>query len=120
MIMADKQVLSLALRNLISNAIKYSFEGGKVLVSADKQEHMVVISISDQGKGMSELTLERLVNHEESLTSEPGTGNEMGTGLGLRVSRDYLAQMGSDLRIESAPGKGSTFRIVLNNGKLPS
>ena len=118
MVMADKQVLSLVLRNLISNAIKYSFESGKVVVSADKQNGFVVLSICDEGKGMSQLTLERLVNHEESLSSEPGTGNEMGTGLGLMVSRDYLAQMGSELRIESVLGKGSTFRVILHDAEL--
>jgi len=109
---ADKHVLSLALRNLISNAIKYSFENGKIRISAHKIDGHVSLSISDNGTGMSESTLTRLLQ-QEALTSELGTGNEMGTGLGLMVSREYLLKMGSDLTVESTVGKGSTFRISL-------
>jgi signal transduction histidine kinase len=109
---ADKHVLSLALRNLISNAIKYSFENGKIRISAHRIDGHVSLSISDNGKGMSESTLTRLLQ-QEVLTSELGTRNEMGTGLGLMVSREYLLKMGSDLTVESILGKGSTFRIRL-------
>ena len=109
---ADKHVLSLALRNLISNAIKYSFENGKIRISAHKIDGHVSLSISDNGTGMSESTLTRLLQ-QEALTSELGTQNEMGTGLGLMVSREYLLKMGSDLTVESVLGKGSTFRISL-------
>jgi len=109
---ADKHVLSLALRNLISNAIKYSFENGKIRISAHKIDGHVSLSISDNGTGMSESTLTRLLQ-QEALTSELGTGNEKGTGLGLMVSREYLLKMGSDLTVESILGKGSTFRIRL-------
>jgi signal transduction histidine kinase len=58
--------------------------------------------------------LSRLLQHEEVLNSQVGTGNEMGTGLGLMVSREYLLKMGSELKIESVEGKGSTFKIFLN------
>ena len=112
---ADKHVLSLVLRNLISNAIKYSFENGKVRISAHKIDGHISLSISDNGTGMSESTLTRLLQ-QEVLTSELGTGNEMGTGLGLMVSREYLLKMGSDLTVESVLGKGSTFRISLVSG----
>ena len=109
---ADKHILSLALRNLISNAIKYSFENGKIRISADKIDGRISLAISDNGTGMSESTLAKLLR-QEALTSEVGTGNEMGTGLGLMVSREYLLKMGSDLTVESILGKGSTFRISL-------
>jgi signal transduction histidine kinase len=109
---ADKHVLSLVLRNLISNAIKYSFENGKIRISAHKIDGQVSLSISDNGTGMSESTLTRLLQ-QEALTSALGTQNEMGTGLGLMVSREYLLKMGSDLTVESVLGKGSTFRISL-------
>jgi two-component system, sensor histidine kinase and response regulator len=110
---ADKQVLSLALRNLISNAIKYSFENGIVSISAHKVDNHVSLSISDNGRGMSESTLTKLFQ-KEGLASEAGTRNEMGTGLGLMVSREYLLKMGSELAVESVLGKGSTFRISLH------
>jgi signal transduction histidine kinase len=109
---ADKHILSLALRNLISNAIKYSFENGTISVSANQVDGHVSLAISDNGTGMSESTVTRLLKREE-LTSEPGTQHEMGTGLGLMVSREYLLKMGSALTVESALGKGSTFRISL-------
>jgi signal transduction histidine kinase len=111
---ADKQVLSLALRNLLSNAIKYSFHKAVITVSADQTDGHVLLSISDTGTGMSKATLSRLLQHEEVLNSQVGTGNEMGTGLGLMVSREYLLKMGSELKIESVEGKGSTFKIFLN------
>jgi signal transduction histidine kinase len=111
---ADKHVLSLVLRNLISNAIKYSFENGKINISAHKVNGHVSLSISDNGKGMSESTMTRLLRKED-LTSELGTRNEMGTGLGLMVSREYLLKMGSELTVESVLGKGSTFRISLES-----
>jgi signal transduction histidine kinase len=110
---ADKQVLSLALRNLISNAIKYSFENGIVSISAHKVDNHVSLSISDNGRGMSESTLTKLFQ-KEGLASEAGTRNEMGTGLGLMVSREYLLKMGSELAVESVLGKGSTFKISLH------
>jgi signal transduction histidine kinase len=113
-VQADKQVLSLVLRNLISNAIKYSFESGKITISAQRINAHVSLSISDNGTGMSESTLTRLFQRE-GLTSELGTRNEMGTGLGLMVSREYLLKMGSELRVESVLGKGSTFRISLES-----
>ena len=69
---ADKHVLSLVLRNLISNAIKYSFENGKIRISAHKIDGHVSLSISDNGTGMSESTLTRLLQ-QEALTSELGT-----------------------------------------------
>jgi len=109
---ADKHILSLVLRNLISNAIKYSFENGKISISADNIDGHVSLSISDNGTGMSESTMTRLLQRED-LASELGTQNEMGTGLGLMVSREYLLKMGSDLTVESVLGKGSTFRISL-------
>ena len=109
---ADKHILSLVLRNLISNAIKYSFENGKISISADKIDGHVSLSISDNGTGMSESTMTRLLQRED-LASEVGTQNEIGTGLGLMVSREYLLKMGSDLTVESVLGKGSTFRISL-------
>jgi signal transduction histidine kinase len=109
---ADKHILSLALRNLISNAIKYSFDNGTISVSAQKIDGTVSLSISDNGIGMSESTMSRLLQPED-LTSELGTRNEMGTGLGLMVSREYLLKMGSALTVESVLGEGSTFRISL-------
>jgi signal transduction histidine kinase len=63
---------------------------------------------------MSESTMTRLLRKED-LTSELGTRNEMGTGLGLMVSREYLLKMGSELTVESVLGKGSTFRISLES-----
>ena len=109
---ADKHILSLVLRNLISNAIKYSFENGTINVSAQKIDGHVSLSISDNGTGMSESTMTKLLQRED-LASELGTRNEMGTGLGLMVSREYLLKMGSALTVESVLGKGSTFRISL-------
>lgn len=112
MINSDKNIINLVLRNLISNAIKFSFEGGEIKVLVKPSAHSMLIQVQDQGVGMDEVTL-RMLQAPELAVSSSGTGDEKGTGLGLALCREYLQKAGGQLTIESALGKGSTFNIRL-------
>jgi signal transduction histidine kinase len=109
---SDRNILNLVLRNLISNAIKFSFENGKIDINVKENNNELLIQVKDQGVGMDEETLETLLA-PELVISTAGTGNEKGTGLGLALCRDYLQKAGGELTVESEKGAGSTFNITL-------
>ena len=109
---ADENMLATILRNLVSNGVKYSQRGGKVLVEASAGPEGTKIAVIDQGLGMDEATRERLFD-PTVLKSRPGTAGEKGTGLGLQVVKDFVERHGGKLGVESRPGEGSSFSFVL-------
>jgi signal transduction histidine kinase len=109
---SDRNILNLVLRNLISNAIKFSFEGGKIEILVKEGKEKLMIEVQDQGVGMDDETLETLLA-PELVVSTSGTGNEKGTGLGLALCRDYLRKAGGELTVDSEKGVGSTFCITM-------
>jgi signal transduction histidine kinase len=109
---SDRNILNLVLRNLISNAIKFSFEGGKIEILVKEGKEKLMIEVKDQGVGMDDETLETLLA-PELVVSTSGTGNEKGTGLGLALCRDYLRKAGGELTVDSEKGVGSTFCITM-------
>jgi signal transduction histidine kinase len=110
---SDRNILNLVLRNLISNAIKFSFEGGRIDVLAKRINSATLVQVKDEGTGMDEETLDTLLADELSLSSVAGTRNEKGTGLGLALCREYLEKAGGQLTVESVKGQGSTFNILI-------
>jgi len=100
------------IRNLISNAIKFTPQGGKVDVEAKIKVDFVEVSVSDTGVGMSKETIEKLFKIETSFTSR-GTENEKGSGLGLMLCRDFVEQHGGTIWAESEKGKGSKFTFSI-------
>jgi signal transduction histidine kinase len=109
---SDRNILNLALRNLISNAIKFSFDHGEVRIHASLNGKQLTIRVKDHGAGMDEETLKALT--EPELTMSIGnSAKEKGTGLGLLLCRSYLEKAGGQLAVESVSGKGSTFDILL-------
>lgn len=111
-VFADREMVSTVLRNLISNAIKFSHPGNQVILSAQEQEKMVVFTISDNGVGIPARIKEQLFNSND-IYSSPGTSNERGTGFGLLLSKDFVEQNGGQIWVESEAGKGSTFGFTL-------
>jgi|GEM_PF-398866 len=109
---ADREAILLIVRNLLSNAIKFSRRGGTVLIRAQEEKGEWLLAVRDDGIGMDDTQL-RLLFDDASLDTLPGTEGEKGAGLGLMVSRRFLQLSGGRLRVESAPGKGSTFYIHL-------
>ena len=100
------------LRNLLSNAIKFTNENGEIQLRAQKDERGVLITISDNGIGMSKKKLGSLF-HIETVSSSLGTKNEKGTGVGLILCKDFTQKQGGEIWAESELGKGSTFYLRL-------
>lgn len=110
--LADKNMLDTILRNLISNAIKFTNQGGKVLIKAVSDKNQVFLSITDFGIGMSPEELDRIFRIDETY-SKKGTANEQGTGLGLIICKDFVEKNEGTIHVESIQGKGSTFILSL-------
>lgn len=109
---ADKYMIGIVLTNLISNAIKYSYNGGKVKVTASENNDFVEISVSDFGTGIHQNILESLFEIDKRKNTL-GTADEQGTGMGLIICKDFLEKHDSHFKVESFPGEGSKFTFSL-------
>jgi len=111
-ITADLQMTKTIFRNLISNAIKFTYTGGNISISATEGKKFVEIEVKDNGAGISEETLKKLFKTDK-LQSLSGTNNERGTGLGLLLCKEFVGLHGGKIWVESEPGKGSKFKFTL-------
>jgi PAS domain S-box-containing protein len=109
---ADINMVRTILRNLISNAIKFTAKNGRIRVVANQSPGQTIISVSDTGVGMSEETTGKLFRIETSFSSR-GTENEKGTGLGLLLCKEFAEKHGGKIWVESKLAKGSTFYITI-------
>lgn len=109
---ADQDLVSTILTNLINNAVKFTHPGGTVTIEAHSGKKEVIISVSDDGVGISQENKARLFDIDESVTSR-GTSNEKGTGLGLMVCKDFVEIHGGKITVDSQPGKGSRFSFSI-------
>jgi len=111
-ILADRMMLQTVIRNLSSNAIKFSNKGGDILISCEKKNNNIKIYIKDNGIGLTEDKLKGLF--ESIGKSNKGTEGEEGTGLGLSICREMIEKMGGSISVESeGEGKGTTFIVTL-------
>ncbi len=108
----DVDMVKTIMRNLMSNAIKYSQEGGRIVVSVRETPTHAVISVRDRGIGIREEDIPKLLNPETHYTTY-GTKNEEGSGLGLQLVQDLTHRHGGTLTIESKEGEGSTFTFTI-------
>jgi signal transduction histidine kinase len=111
-VLADRNMITLVLRNLISNALKFTQEGGEVKVSSERLGNVVEISVQDTGIGMHADKIVNLINADQLITTR-GTLNEKGSGIGLLLCKEFVEKHNSSMVIESQPGQGSTFRFTL-------
>lgn len=109
---ADKLMLQTIIRNITSNAIKFTNEGGLIVIGSNQTAETTEIRIEDNGVGMTEETIQRILQTTE-LNSTKGTSGESGTGMGLIISKEFIQRHKGTLNIESTVGKGSTFIITL-------
>ncbi|MCU0356944.1 MAG: tetratricopeptide repeat-containing sensor histidine kinase [Cyclobacteriaceae bacterium] len=109
---ADKNTINLVIRNLISNAQKFTNEGGKIEVSAQDLGKEWVLAVSDTGIGMNQQTLSMLFDKINPYSTR-GTANEKGTGLGLILCKEFVDRNNGRIWAESAEGAGSTFRFTI-------
>jgi signal transduction histidine kinase len=115
-VFADQEILAIILRNLISNGIKYTQKGGNVTCTAYPENGHTVLKVSDTGIGMSPGILEKLFKIEETFTTE-GTGNELGTGLGLVICKEFIEILDGTIDVESSVGNGTSFSVTLPASK---
>jgi len=109
---ADFNMIFTVLRNLVSNAIKFSYKGKKIRISTIVEEEQVITKVIDQGTGIRKEDMEKIFDLKTHLSS-PGTDNEKGTGLGLILCKEFVENNRGMLAFESKEGKGSTFWFSL-------
>lgn len=116
-IFGDNNMLTLIIRNLVSNAIKFTAAGGKITISARSVNNLTEISVRDTGVGITPANLKNLFSIEHN-KSTPGTDKEKGTGLGLVLCREFVERHGGEIHAESVVGKGSVFYFTLADKKI--
>jgi len=113
---ADENMIKTVLRNLISNAIKFTHQGGRIDVSAILNEDSIEIAVSDSGIGIDQETLDKLFRIDTNVTTA-GTENEKGSGLGLILCKEFVEKHGGKIWVESQLNKGSIFSFSVPDGK---
>ncbi|MBD3410828.1 MAG: PAS domain S-box protein [Ignavibacteriales bacterium] len=114
--LVDPFMVSTVLRNLVSNAIKFTEEGGVVEISARERDGMIETKVRDTGVGIKAEHLDKLFRIESKF-STIGTRDEKGTGLGLILCREFVEKNGGEIGVESEIGVGTTFTFTLPKGK---
>jgi signal transduction histidine kinase len=118
-VVADRNHISLALRNLLANAIKFNEPGGNIHVSSKHAGEMQEISVADSGIGISTEDVGKLFNADTHFT-RPGTNKERGVGIGLLITKEFIENNKGSIWVTSELGKGTTFTFTLkaNRGVL--
>lgn len=111
-ITADPHMIDTIIRNLITNAIKFTPENGTIIVKIKKADDKVWVSVKDSGVGIDKKTLDNLFG-SSVINSAVGTANEKGTGLGILLCREFIQRQGGKIWAESETGKGSEFIFTL-------
>lgn len=108
----DKPTISTALRNIISNALKFTPEGGEVKLDAVVDGTCSCIEITDSGIGMDDKLIHKILNGEK-IVSEKGTNDERGTGLGLVICKEFIVKNDGEMKIKSKKGEGTTISVYV-------
>lgn len=111
-VFADKAMVYTVFRNLIINAIKFSFPGGKIRITSKSLESGCSIIVADDGIGIQPEIQEKLFSSSE-VVSTPGTTGESGSGLGLVICKEFLERNQGSISVDSEPGNGSKFIVTL-------
>jgi signal transduction histidine kinase len=114
LLFADKAMINTVLRNLISNAIKFTNPGGEIKVTIHEKQNELLISVMDTGVGIKKDRFEELFQIDKNHSTQ-GTKNEKGTGLGLILCKEFIEKHEGKLWIESEVDKGSTFYFTIPN-----
>ncbi|MBZ0177847.1 MAG: tetratricopeptide repeat protein [Melioribacteraceae bacterium] len=111
-VFADKYILEIVVANLLHNAIKFSHSNGLIIINAKEKDGRTNLIVRDFGKGIDKDTIKQILLSTKSVTTE-GTQQEKGTGLGLKISKEFLQLHGSILSVESEVGKGTAFTVTI-------
>lgn len=118
-LVADKNSVSTIIRNLLSNALKFTEKGGRVSLSLETNDEGAVIRIADTGVGMSEEKMKTLFGFEAG-RSHWGTAGEKGVGLGLNLVKEFVDMNHGRIEVESEEGKGTAFTVYFPFGAEPT
>ncbi len=110
-IVAEKEMMRIVCRNLISNAIKFTNEHGSIKLDSRTEGNTLYLSVTDSGIGMTQEAIEKV--NAKMYYNTSGTHYEKGSGFGLMLCRDLIHKHGGELHVQSVPGKGSTFTIQM-------
>ncbi len=108
----DHLMLLQVLENLVSNAIKFSEEGGLVVLSSQVEEKEVVFHVKDEGPGFTKTDLKGMYSPFKKLSAKP-TAGEVSTGLGLSIVKKCVEELGGKIQVETEEGKGTNFMVAL-------
>jgi len=111
-IYGDNNMISTVLRNLLTNAIKYTNDGGLIFISSSHNGHFCEISVKDNGVGIPTQSIEKLFRVDSKFNTK-GTSNERGTGLGLILCKEFVEKHGGSIMLKSGEGVGSEFLFTL-------
>nr|NQU89506.1 hypothetical protein [Bacteroidota bacterium] len=109
---ADQFMLKTIFRNILSNAIKFTPKEGQIVITSQQKERSVICVVSDTGVGMSESKRKKLFSVENT-QSDPGTDGEIGTGLGLVITYEFVRLLDGKIWVESLHGKGTKFFVLI-------
>ena len=109
---ADRKMVETVLRNLISNSIKFTKPGGKIIIACTDKQDYIELYVEDNGVGMKKENLDNLFKIATHASTR-GTENESGTGLGLLLCMEFINKQGGEIWAESEPGEGSKFSFTL-------
>lgn len=112
-IMADANMVTVIIRNLLSNALKFTNNGGLIEIAATKVNDKLEVSIKDSGIGMRPEQVNRLFSDKNQMPATEGTNQEKGSGLGLLLCKEFTEKHGGTIRVESEPGKGTIITFAL-------
>ncbi len=110
MVWADPDHFRICIRNILNNAIKYTYQEGKISISTESENGRLKIFITDNGIGMDDKTIKTLFLPNKK--SKQGTNKELGTGLGLLLVKEFIAINKGEIQVASAPGNGTTFTLI--------
>jgi signal transduction histidine kinase len=110
--MGDSEMVKLLLRNLVSNAIKFSNEGDRIRIYSKTNNSNMEIFVADTGIGIPTEALPKLFRLDMKYTT-PGTADEKGSGIGLVLCKEILDKLNGEIKVDSELGKGSTFTFSL-------
>ncbi len=112
MVYADRNMVNLVVRNLLTNAIKFSGEGAKIEIRGETQQGMAIVTVKDTGVGFNR-DIQKIIFQEKKTYHTSGTHGEKGTGLGLALCVDFIEKMGGTYFVESEENQGTEFSFTL-------
>jgi signal transduction histidine kinase len=117
MVEIDKNMIDTVLRNILTNSIKFSYPGGKIVITIEPEEDYCKVVIKDNGIGIEEENIDKLFRIDNKYSSY-GTNQEKGSGLGLIISKEFIERNKGKIWVTSEFGKGSEFIFTLPKAKM--